>query len=61
MELKAMRDVIDKNGYKVFTKDHAYSVIMDKGNVLAVYCDLNAMYNVRKEELSNIFYSEGLK
>ena len=53
MKIKANKTIMDKNGYTVFTKDHSYDIYMDKGDILAVYCDLAAMYNLKKEELNN--------
>lgn len=53
MKVKAKQDIIDENGYKVFTKGHSYDVMLDKGEHLAVYCDLKAMYNVHKRNLGS--------
>jgi hypothetical protein len=53
MKVIAKKDVIDENGFKVFTGDHTYEVIMDKGDHLAIYCDLKAMYNVEKKNLDS--------
>ena len=58
MFIKALSDYIDPNGFKVFTKDHKYSVYMDKGDFLAVYCDLAPMYNLQKDELNDFFIIE---
>jgi hypothetical protein len=53
MIIKALSDYVDPNGFKVFTKGHSYNVYMDKGDFLAVYCDLAPMYNLQKDELNN--------
>jgi hypothetical protein len=53
MKVVAKEDILDENGFKVFTKEHTYDVLLDKGEHLAVYCDLKAMYNVHKDNLDS--------
>lgn len=53
MKIKAQKDVLDEHGFKVFTENHTYDVILDKREHLAVYCDLKAMYNIPKENLDS--------
>jgi hypothetical protein len=53
VKVTARKNIMNEHGFKVFTEGHTYDVMLDKGEVLAVYCDLKAMYNLRKEELTN--------
>jgi hypothetical protein len=53
MKVIAKKDVIDENGFQVFTAAHTYDIIMDKGDHLAIYCNLKAMYNVEKKNLDS--------
>jgi hypothetical protein len=53
MKIKAQKDILDVHGFKVFTQGHTYDVMLDKGELLAVYCDLKAMYNIPKENLDS--------
>ena len=61
MKLKATKNIIDKNGYMVFTENHTYEVLLDKGNVLAVNCDLKAMYNIKKNDLKDFEIIDTIK
>lgn len=55
VKLKALETVIDKNGYKVFTKDHCYDVMSKDEDIVSLYCDLGAMYNLSYAEVKNKF------
>lgn len=53
MKLRAKKDIIIKNGSKVFSEGRTYDVFMDKGKFLTVYCDQKQIYDLSKNSLQD--------